>query len=66
MKRRLTTYVAETNDEGIVVCVWVDAHGQKSTRPFNPKRDRFDQVTSIEFSGAEPDAIKRWVLQNEL
>lgn len=66
MKRRQTTYVAETNDDGNVVCVWVDAHGQRSTRPFNPKRDRFEEAASAEFSGAEPDAIKRWISQNQL
>lgn len=66
MQRKKTIYVAETDDDGVVVCVWIDSHGQRSARPFNPKRNRFDEVTSAEFAGAKPDAIKRWMKQQQL
>lgn len=39
-------YVAETDENGRVMCVWVDEHGQRSARPFNPKRNRFN-VTEV-------------------
>lgn len=66
MQRKKTVYVAETDETGAVVCVWIDAHGRKSAKPFNPKRHRFDETVSAEFFGAKPDAIKRWITQQQL
>ena len=66
MKSKKTVYVAETDENGAVVCVWIDAHGRKSAKPFNPKLHRFDETVSAEFFGAKPDAIRRWITQQQL
>lgn len=65
MQKKKTVYVAETDADGVVVCVWIDAQGQRSARPFNPKRNRYDESASAEFSGAKPDAIKHWIAQRQ-
>ncbi|MEL7202834.1 MAG: hypothetical protein AAGL19_01610 [Pseudomonadota bacterium] len=61
MQRKKTIYVAETDENGRVMCVWVDEHGQRSARPFNPKRNRFNMTDEARFSGARPEAIKSWL-----
>jgi len=66
MQSKKTVYVAETDENGVVLCVWIDVQGRKSTRPFNPKRNRFDMSAPAEFSGAKPEAIKSWMLQKQL
>ena len=43
----------------------VDAQGQRSARPFNAKRNRFDMATEAEFAGATPGAIKSWLMRNQ-
>ena len=61
MQRKKTIYVAETDENGRVLCSWVDAHGQRSARPFNAKRNRFDLTIEAEYTGARPEAIKSWL-----
>lgn len=61
MRKVVTRYIAETNEDGAVQCVWVDQDGQKSARPFNPKRECFDKSAPTEFSGASPHAIVSWI-----
>lgn len=65
MQRKKTIYVAETDEKGRVLCVWVDAHGQRSARPFNAKRNRFDMTIEAEFSGARPGVIKSWLARKQ-
>jgi len=65
MQRKKTIYVAETDESGRVLCVWVDEHGQRSARPFNPKRDRFSITDGAQFSGARPEAIKSWLTKTQ-
>lgn len=62
MRKGMTRYIAETNEDGTVQCVWVDQDGQKCARPFNPKRERFDEVAPAQFSGASPNAIVSWIV----
>ena len=61
MRLNKTVYVAETDENGAIQCVWLDTFGQKSVRPFNPKRHRFDMDARAEFSGAKPAAIASWL-----
>ena len=59
--QRKKIYVAETAENGRVMCVWVAEHGQRGARPFNPKRNRFNMTDEARFSGARPEAIKSWL-----
>lgn len=61
MQRKKTIYIAETDENGRVMCVWVGEHGQRGARPFNPKRNRFNLTDEAQFSGARPQAIKSWL-----
>lgn len=65
MPKPKTIYVAETDEKGAVLCVWVDTDGQRSVRPFNPKRNRLNEFAKAEFSGAQPDAIKYWLRRQQ-
>lgn len=61
-----TVYVAETNEKGTVVCVWVAPDGQKSAKPFNPKRHRIDRSTKASYFGATQEAIQSWMTSQPL
>ena len=65
MRKNKTVYVAETDKNGRVLCVWVHAHGKRSARPFNPKRDRFDMTDETQFSGTRPEVIKSWLARKK-
>lgn len=55
------TYIAETDDRGEVAWVWVDSEGQKSVRPFDGKRHKFDRSAAAAYSGAQRDVIEAWL-----
>ena len=63
MPKTKTIYVAETDENGAVLCVWISKDGERSVRPFNPERDHFNEIGPAEFSGAQPKDIKSWMLR---
>ena len=54
-------YIAETDERGRVVSVWVLMKGKKTPSVFDPKRHSYDDRSEARFSGAEPAAIKDWI-----
>ena len=61
-----TTYVAETDEDGAIVCVWVAADGQRATRPFDPRRHRFHPDEKANFHGARASAIGSWMAAHQI
>lgn len=55
------TYVAETDEEGGIVWVWVGRTAGRGARPFNPDRDSFDPGLLVEYTGAPETAMKSWL-----
>ena len=53
--------VAETDDTGHVVCVWVKSRGDRVPHPVRDVRNALDLDGSVEFFGAPADAIRRWL-----
>jgi hypothetical protein len=58
---KTTLYVAETNDEGHIAWIWIAQAGQRSSKPFDPAKDRFDPSRRAEFAGAGQMAIRSWL-----
>jgi hypothetical protein len=54
-------YIAETDGEGHIACVWLHRPAARSIRVFDPSRHRFDPNVPAEFSGAHPMAIMSWL-----
>lgn len=54
-------YIAEMDEDGRVVWVWVARTHTRAARPFIPTFDKFDPTVPAEFSGAQPKAIMSWL-----
>ena len=65
VQEKKTVYVAETDANGVIECVWIDAQGQRSVRPFNPRLHRFDVKAPAEFLGAASAAITSWLAMKQ-
>ena len=61
-----TLYVAETDENGTIACVWVAADGKRVVRPFDPRRHVFDRAQRADFVGARPSAIGSWMAARQL
>lgn len=56
-------FVAETNSENSVICVWA-VGGPRCARPMAPEDLKHLDTPSTEFSGASKDAILLWIGEN--
>ncbi|MDJ1015008.1 MAG: hypothetical protein QNJ35_00740 [Paracoccaceae bacterium] len=63
MKKLL--YIAETNKDGRIACVWVRSGADRTARPFRPKRDVFESSPGVEFSGAARADIESWIAASQ-
>ncbi|KPA21641.1 hypothetical protein shim_23480 [Shimia sp. SK013] len=54
-------YVAETDEFGELVCVWVRPKGAKSARVFDPSKDSYDSQKAANFSGSAAVRIIGWL-----
>lgn len=53
-------YIAETDENGHVACVWVANRKAKSVRVFDPERHIFTDDT-VEFVGSSREKIGAWI-----
>ena len=56
-----TCYVAETDETGLIVCVWTKPRGKRTARVFDPKRHVFEHNKDADYFGAKPMAIQSWL-----
>lgn len=56
-----TRLIAETGDSGEVVWVWVSNGTDRVARPLTPRRAASLHVDEAQVSGANRDAVKRWL-----
>ena len=54
-------YVAETDENGHIVCVWTRPKAKRTARVFDPKKHIFDHNKDADFHGAKPMAIQSWI-----
>jgi len=52
-----TCYVADTDEDGRIVCVWTRPKGKRTARVFDPKKHIFDHNAPVDYHGAKPYAI---------
>jgi len=58
---RKLLYIAETDGEGHIACVWLHRPAARSVSVFDPSRHLFDPNVPADFSGAHPMAIMSWL-----
>jgi hypothetical protein len=56
-----TCYVAETDENGFIVCVWTRPKEKRTACVFDPKKHIFDHNKEAEYFGAKPMAIQSWI-----
>ena len=54
-------YVAETDENGHIVCVWVRPKVKRTARVFDPKKHIFDHNKDADYHGANPMQIQSWI-----
>ncbi|SLN13392.1 hypothetical protein ROA7450_00182 [Roseovarius albus] len=54
-------YVAETDGDGAIVCVWVKPERGRNAAPFDPKLHKFDTKKTADYYGANPMAVQSWL-----
>lgn len=57
-------YVAETDENGVVICVWVADAQAKSPRVFDRENHQTSMTSEAQFYGASRNEIFAWVNKN--
>lgn len=58
---RKPCYVAEIDENGRIVCVWIKSKEKRNACVFDPKKHIFDHNKDADYFGAKPMAIKSWM-----
>lgn len=56
-----TCFVAETDENGHIVCVWTRPAGRRAACAFDPKKHIFDHNKEADYFGARQEAIQSWI-----
>lgn len=57
----VNTFIAETDENGRISCVWIIPPDKKSPRVFDPQKHIFDHKIKANFCGARPSDIQSWL-----
>ena len=56
-----TCYVAEIDENGHIVCVWIKPKEKRNACVFDPNKHIFDHTRDADYFGAKPMAVKSWL-----
>lgn len=57
----LNTFIAETDENGHITCVWIIPPDKKTPRVFDPHKHFFDHKSNADYCGARTSAIRSWL-----
>lgn len=57
----MATYIAETDENGHINCVWVIPPGKRSPQVYDPKKHRFNHEDKSKYCGAKSSVIQSWL-----
>lgn len=57
----VNTFIAETDENGRISCVWIIPPDKKSPRVFDPRKHIFDHKIKANYCGARPSDIQSWL-----